>query len=229
MGVRPFLLTEHRARSRKIRRVKFRRKFTRRFLRPLDLTAAPWARYNRKGRAHREGYHRRNSYISRADLSAVSRFLTDRDALITAVLADTGFRIDDVMHTRVWQWLGETITLIERKTGKARTVRLACDARERLKAAFAGAHPFRYAFPALRRVSGGRGKMHRSTYWRHFVAAVKRAGFGGRGITPHSLRKLYAVELLQKCGSLAAVMRDLNHSKAEITMIYAFADKVCLD
>lgn len=130
------------------------------------------------------------------------------------------------MHTRVWQWRGDRIELIERKTGKRRVVPLACDAQEQLKAAFAGEHPLRYAFPALRRVSGGKGKMHRSTYWRHFVSAVKRAGFGGRGITPHSLRKLYAVERLRECGSLAEVMRDLNHSKAEITMIYAFADQI---
>lgn len=154
------------------------------------------------------------------------RHLNARDRLITAVLADTGFRIDDVMHTRVYHWRGDLITLTERKTGKTRTVRLPDGLREALQEAFKGKNVFSYAFPALRRLEGGKAKMHRSTYWRHFVRAAELAGFGKRGITPHSLRKLYAVELLQRCGSLEAVRADLNHSKAEITMIYAFSDKI---
>lgn len=140
---------------------------------------------------------------------------------MTAILADTGFRLDDVMHTRVWQWLGDEITVRERKTGKKRSVSIPEQLRKQLRGHFRGRKSLRYAFPALR--AGGRGKMHRTTYWRHFVAAAKAAGLEGR--TPHGLRKLYAVELFRRCGDLSAVQADLNHSKPEVTLIYAFADK----
>lgn len=165
----------------------------------------------------------RNTYISPGELAAVASRLNGRDRLLTAILRKTGFRLDDIMHTRVWQWRREAVTLCERKTGKRRTVALSPDLQGELRAAFAARHGLEYAFPALRRCRAR--KMHRTTYWRHFIAAVRAAGLEGRGITPHSLRKLYAVERLRSTGSLSAVQADLNHSRPEVTAIYAFADK----
>ena len=42
---------------------------------------------------------------------------------------------------------------------------------------------------------------------------------------PHSFRKVYAVELLNKYGDLERVRRALNHGGVEVTLIYAMADK----
>lgn len=45
-------------------------------------------------------------------------------------------------------------------------------------------------------------------------------------VGPHSLRKVYAVNLLQKYGDIQRVQRALNHSSPSVTMIYAMADKL---
>lgn len=67
--------------------------------------------------------------------------------------------------------------------------------------------------------------MHRTTYWRHFNDAVERAGLAGRGYSPHSLRKCYAVKLFKKSG-LKAVQDDLGHKYESTTMLYAFSDQL---
>ena len=39
------------------------------------------------------------------------------------------------------------------------------------------------------------------------------------------MRKVYAVQLLEKYGDIDRVRRALNHSGVEVTLIYAMADK----
>lgn len=48
----------------------------------------------------------------------------------------------------------------------------------------------------------------------------------GKGITPHSARKVYAVERMTACGDLKRVQHLLNHSDEAVTMLYALADKM---
>ena len=43
-------------------------------------------------------------------------------------------------------------------------------------------------------------------------------------ISPHSARKVYAVEAYQKTGSLRKVQELLNHEDEAVTMLYALAD-----
>ena len=60
-------------------------------------------------------------------------------------------------------------------------------------------------------------------------ADVKRAARAFRlpqNVAPHSLRKVYAVELLERYGDIQRVQRALNHSSIETTLIYAMADKL---
>ena len=45
-------------------------------------------------------------------------------------------------------------------------------------------------------------------------------------MAPHSLRKVYAVDLLERYGDIGRVQRALNHSSIETTLIYAMADKL---
>lgn len=60
-------------------------------------------------------------------------------------------------------------------------------------------------------------------------ADVKRAAKAFRlpqNVAPHSVRKVYAVDLLEKYGDIRRVQRALNHSNPSVTMIYAMADKL---
>ena len=53
---------------------------------------------------------------------------------------------------------------------------------------------------------------------------MKRAARAFRlpqNVAPHSLRKVYAVELLERYGDIQRVQRALNHSSIETTLIYA--------
>lgn len=45
-----------------------------------------------------------------------------------------------------------------------------------------------------------------------------------QNVAPHSARKGYAVDLLQRGGELDKVQRALNHSHESDTLIYALAD-----
>ena len=55
---------------------------------------------------------------------------------------------------------------------------------------------------------------------------MKRAARAFRirqNIAPHSFRKVYAVELLRRCGDVKRVQRALNHSDCATTMVYVMA------
>jgi len=49
----------------------------------------------------------------------------------------------------------------------------------------------------------------------------------GKGISPHTARKSYAVSLLKaKGGDIEAVQAKLGHKYLSTTMLYALADKM---
>lgn len=169
------------------------------------------------------GENTKNAYIPEDRAKAVLDKLGGVDRLITLLLIETGFRLDDVMHLRTYQLMGDVLSLRERKTGKDRSVPLSSELAEKLRAYAVNRHRLSFAFPALRK--GGRKKMHRCTYWRHFCAAVKQLGWQDCGYNPHSLRKIYAVRRLAETRSIYAVQKDLNHSNIAVTAIYALSDR----
>ena len=150
--------------------------------------------------------------------------LNPADKELALLLVDTGFRLDDIMHVRRWQLCKPTLTLLERKTGKLRTVSLShTHIKHWTEGTSKKEHPLSFAFPRLAR-RGKRRKMHRTTFWRHFSEAVRSCGFAECGYSPHSLRKVYAVNLLRRTRSLEFVQRDLGHSHIGTTALYALSD-----
>lgn len=166
----------------------------------------------------------KNTYIPQEDLEKIRSKLHGTDLLITDLLLATGFRLDDIMNSRIYQLAGDSVSLLERKTQKRRSVPLPPELAERVKTYVKKRHRFSFTFPALRRY--GKKKMHRTTYWRHFMIAVRRADCADRGYSPHSLRKVYAVRALSKTGDLLAVQKDLNHSHLTTTLLYALSDRI---
>lgn len=149
--------------------------------------------------------------------------LQPADKELALLLIDTGFRLDDIMHVRLWQLCKPTLTLLERKTGKLRSVSLSHIHIKHWTESSSEKNPLSFAFPRLAR-RGKRKNMHRTTFWRHFAEAVKACGFAGCGYSPHSLRKVYAVNLLRRTRSLEKVQKDLGHSHIGTTALYAFSD-----
>lgn len=158
----------------------------------------------------------KTEYLLSKEVGHVLAALTPQNRLIARVCLHTGLRVGDVVALRTQQ-LGLQFTVTESKTKKRRKVGLPTELLQEIKAQ-AGTE---WAFPGCK---PGKHKT-RQAVW----ADVKRAAKAFRlpqNVGPHSFRKVYAVELLGKYGDLGRVQRALNHSSAEVTMIYAMADKL---
>lgn len=178
----------------------------------------------------------------------ICRHSSADERALWVLLAETGFRVNDLLKIRQWQvpkcapglpmatdrcGLTEPhrLKLREAKTGKQREVELS----ERAIAAMRWAlnncpdrHPLKYLYPAKLRSGAvdrysdrpGKRHTHRSTVYRHFANCVKAAGLAGRGYTVHSLRKIYARKLYEKTGSVLKAQSDLGHSSIATTLLY---------
>ena len=123
-----------------------------------------------------------NTWIPPQRLAEIREMMNSRDQLITDVLVETGFRLDDIMHIRKSSLSGCSVHLREMKTGRYRTANLSPETARRLTEYAAKRHTLSYLFPALRRAK--RKKQHRSTYWRHFVRAAKTPVMQDAGTHP---------------------------------------------
>ena len=189
------------------------------------MTNQPFPVYNNRTDVLQFGkVHMTNAWIPPERLQAIRSHMHGRDAIITDILLETGFRIDDIMHMRKCNLSGRSVRLREKKTGHDRSAILSPETAARIAEYAAKRHTLAYLFPALRRAK--RKKQHRTTYWRHFEEACKRSGYGDCGYTPHSLRKVYAVRMFRETGSLTAVQKDLGHTNISTTAIYALSDRL---
>lgn len=138
--------------------------------------------------------------------------LTPSNALVCRVCVHTGLRLGDVLSLRTDQ-VGPQFWITEAKTGKRRRVNLPDKLVRQIKSQ-AGSE---WAFPG--RFDGPRT---RQAVW----ADVKRAAKAFRlkqNVAPHSFRKVYAVDLMRRCGDARRVQRALNHADYATTMIYIMA------
>lgn len=157
----------------------------------------------------------KTEYLLHQQVGHVLAALTAQNRLIARVCLHTGLRVGDVVALRTKD-LGRQFMVTEAKTKKRRRVGLpdALLADIRAQAGPVWAFPGRF-----------HGHKTRQAVW----CDVKRAAKAFRlpqNVGPHSFRKVYAVELLDKYGDLRRVQRALNHSGVETTMIYAMADRL---
>ena len=162
----------------------------------------------------------RSGYIVRRDMEHVLAALTYENRLVMEVCLHTGLRVGDVLRLRTAQ-LKPQFSITEEKTGKRRRVGLPAPLLAALKEQAGEEWVFE-----------GRNdpKRHRTrqAVWKDVRRAAKAFRLP-RSVMPHSARKLYAVQLLEKYGDLERVRRALNHDRIEVTMLYAMADKLARD
>lgn len=174
---------------------------------------------------------KQNQYIPPHHYTQIRRRLDPRMAALCDLLRATGYRVDDVLHTHVGDWRGDTITLRESKTGNVRTISktpAVAAAVERLLAYRPHVQDDEPLCRGMRYRPGDSPYLHRTTVWRRFTAAVKAAGYEDAGYTVHSLRKMYARERYDATQSLLAVQRDLGHKNLTTTMWYVCGSDVRL-
>lgn len=156
----------------------------------------------------------KTEYLFDKEVERVLALLTPENRLVLRVCLATGLRVSDVLNLRPEQ-LKPHFWVTEQKTGKRRQVGL----REPLLSDLQKAAGKIWVFP------GRDARKHRTrqAVWKD----VKRAAVALRlpqNVAPHSIRKVYTVDLLHKYGDIAKVQRALNHSNAAVTLVYAMAD-----
>lgn len=152
-------------------------------------------------------------YLLRREMEHVLAALTPSNRLVCRVCLQTGLRVGDVVSLKTRDLKGQ-FWIVEAKTRKRRRVNLPRELLDQIRAQAGEV----WAFP------GRKPGQHRTrqAVW----ADVKRAAKAFRirqNIAPHSFRKVYAVELLRRCGDVKRVQRALNHSDCATTMIYVMA------
>lgn len=152
-------------------------------------------------------------YLLRREMEHVLAALTPSNRLVCRVCLQTGLRVGDVVSLKT-QDLKAQFWITEAKTKKRRRVNLPRDLLDQIRTQAGEV----WAFPGR---SPGKHRT-RQAVW----ADVKRAARAFRirqNIAPHSFRKVYAVELLRRCGNVKRVQRALNHSDCATTMVYVMA------
>jgi integrase len=142
------------------------------------------------------------------------------NALALEVSVKTGLRIGDVLALKRADVAKGRFTLHEEKTGKSRRITVP----KALQARLLQQNPVsEYCFPGARSI-----KKHRTRQAVYIdLKRVAKAFKIATGTSPHSMRKVYAVnELKRSKGQISAVQSKLNHSSPEITLLYALSDKM---
>lgn len=154
-------------------------------------------------------------YLLNEQVKLVLAVLTPVNRLVLRTMLHTGLRVGDVLALRTDQ-IKSRFWLTEQKTGKRRFVGLTADLLADLRANAGETWVFEHRTDPKRHRC-------RQAVWKD----LKRAAAAFRlpqNVTPHSARKVYAVELLHKYGDIERVRRALNHGRTEVTLIYALAD-----
>ena len=160
----------------------------------------------------------RSDYVEREALVLLFSAMTRENALAVRVSLLTGLRIGDVLALRPSDVSDDgTISIVCQKTGKPFSGNVDAKTLRELRASSNS----RWVFPSP--VDGNKHRT-RQAVWRNIKNAVARCGMR-RNITPHTARKVYAVETFKKRG-LNAVQTELQHDRVTTSMLYAFADAI---
>ena len=164
-----------------------------------DLTALPL------------GPRRFKGVLSWRDVEALLAASKDLyDALIVALLAETGMRASEMLSLTFEDVdLSRGVARVRGKYGKERIVVLGPVSRMLVAEAAA--------------ISGGQGKVVPLSYkavYKRLKKLAERAGVDPKRVRPHVLRHTFATEALRRGMSLSALQKILGHSSLRITQLY---------
>lgn len=157
----------------------------------------------------------KTEYLLQQEVDNILAALTPGNALVMRVALHTGLRVGDCLKLRTAQ-LAPHFWITESKTGKRRQIGLPQPLLDDLKKQAGEKWVFQGVNPKKART--------RQAVWKD----VKRAARAFRlpqNAAPHSARKVFAVQLMEKYGDIERVRRALNHSSEAVTLIYALADQ----
>lgn len=139
----------------------------------------------------------------------------DREAWIPFwVSLETGLRVGDVVKLRPANVKKDGIHYRANKTKKNGIAKISAELRKELPTK--GRWIFSSPYKAGAHIT-------RQAVWKRIKTAAERAGLDPDGVSPHTFRKVFAVELYREKG-FKAVQEALQHNNAATTEIYSFAD-----
>lgn len=152
------------------------------------------------------------------DIERMKKALHGRDLLLFIVGINSTLRISDILSLKVRDVTGDYIVIREKKTGKAKRIRINSAIKEAVEELVpSNASPDDWLFPSRK---GGKA-ISRVQAWRILDTAAKRAGIADRvRFGTHSLRKTAAYHAYKNGTDITLLMRVLNHSSAKETLRY---------
>lgn len=160
----------------------------------------------------------RSEWKPKGEVEHLLAALTPENRLACEISEYTGLRINDVLNLKPEQVRKQRFTVREEKTGKTKKIRLSNELVSRCLAC-SGQH-----FIFENRLNGRKHRTRQAVF--KDLRRVAEAFRVKEHITPHSLRKIYAVEEYAKSGNLKRVQKLLNHSSEAVTILYAMANLV---
>lgn len=157
----------------------------------------------------------KSKYVETKDLKSLRNMLDEESWLPLWVSLETGLRIGDVVKLRKVNLQTDGLHYKAEKTGKNGVAPISDELRKKLSQ-----RRGKWLFPSPYKKGN---HITRQCAWERIKRACKRAGIEAEGISPHSLRKVFAVELYREKG-FKAVQNALQHNSATTTEIYSFAD-----
>ena len=157
----------------------------------------------------------RSKYIDEEEVVSLREALGTEAWLPLWVSLETGLRVGDVVKLRRANLQADGLHYRAEKTRKNGVAKIS----DRLRRALEGRRG-KWLFPSPYK-SGQH--LTRQAVWSRAKRACKAAGLDPDGISPHTFRKVFAVELYREKG-FRAVQEALQHANAATTEIYSFAD-----
>ena len=158
----------------------------------------------------------RAEWVRPKDVGLLLALLMPANRLVCRVSLACGLRVGDVVALHTADIANPRAWITESKTGKRRRLALGGELRREI---LAQAGPV-WAFEGARDSARHRT---RQAVW----ADLKRAARALRleaNVAPHSMRKCYAVDLMDRTGDLQQVQAALLHDDQATTLLYALAD-----
>ena len=153
-------------------------------------------------------------YLTSAEVARLRAVMDDETWLVFWVMLETGLRVGDAVALTRKNLRGDRIYYRAQKTGKRGSAAISPDLMKALKARGDG-----YLF------KGRKNDTHltRQAVWKRIKRACERALLSGEGVSPHAMRKVFAVETFRERG-MEATREALQHGSRDTTEIYAFSD-----
>lgn len=157
----------------------------------------------------------KSRYIDTVEAKKIREAMSGEEWLPLWVSLETGLRVGDVVKLKPGDLRQDGLHYRAEKTGKRGTAKISSALRKELQK-----RKGKYIFGSIRSKSG---HITRQAVWQRVKRAGERSGISLEGVSPHAMRKAFAVELYRKKG-FKAVKEALQHTNSATTEIYSFAD-----